>query len=80
MSHAEIADFAALPAGSEGGWHRLRVGSGTALAWVVTDCPALGLIAAWPSRQAAEAGEVHRAIVYTAAEFAAAADPVEAVR
>jgi hypothetical protein len=71
MSHADFApDFAGLPARTEGGWNRLKVGSGTALAWVVVDCPSPGQIAAWPSRQAADAGEIHRAVIYTAAEFA----------
>jgi hypothetical protein len=70
MSHVEIPDFAGLPVRTEGCWRRLRVGSGTALAWVIVDCPAPGQIAAWPSRQAADAGEIHRAVIYTAEEFA----------
>lgn len=51
------------------GWHRINDHHGFRLVWVEPDRPRAGWIAAWPSREVAERGNITDALLLRRDEF-----------
>lgn len=51
------------------GWYRIADEHGCRLVWVQPGVPHAGWIACWRSREDADTGEIHRALLLRADEF-----------